>query len=124
MVDAYSNYFNLSSSATVPARSFAFDRHIEVELVLAGFDFAAKLRLGVKSCRDLWWVTHQFSGHPDPHCILPNRAALHAPLICELIATLRVRSTECGRFRIVWLEYDIRVFQRLSSQRDTPAYRG
>ena len=27
------------------ARSFAFGRHIEVELVLAGFDFPVKLRL-------------------------------------------------------------------------------
>jgi hypothetical protein len=40
------------------ARSFAFGRHIEVELVLAGFDFAAKLRFRVKFCRDLRWVMH------------------------------------------------------------------
>ena len=39
-------------------RSFAFGRHIEVELILAGFDFAAKLRLRVKSCRDARRVTH------------------------------------------------------------------
>ncbi len=114
--------------ATAPARpttrSFAFGSHIEVELVPASFYFAAKLRFRVKSCRNVRRVTHYFSGYPDLHCILPNRAAHHPPLICELIATLRVRSSDSGRFPIVWLEHNVRVFQRPSIQRDMPAYRG
>jgi hypothetical protein len=40
------------------ARSFSFGRHIEVELISAGFDFSAKLRLRVKSRRDFRRVTH------------------------------------------------------------------
>ena len=53
-----SRFMSDSLVEKLDAASFVFGRHIKVELILAGFDFSAKLRLRIKPCRDARRVTH------------------------------------------------------------------
>jgi hypothetical protein len=106
----------------LPRRSFPFARQIEVEIVVARFDFGVQLGLGGIPCRNRWRVSDEFMGDFNTHGVRTNNGAQLAAFVGQLVATVCVGPARRSPLRSFWLKHDVRLGKWLAIERHTPVY--